>query len=123
MVMLTADELLESMVTLSAWVAVCAVGVVESVTFTVKLYVPACVGVPEISPLEAVRAKPGGRRPELMVQLYGVTPPVAASVEEYAVPTLPVGIEVLVICTFVGGAAATLMLSGTVAVWAGEEES
>ena len=66
--------------------AVCAVGVVESVTFTVKLNEPDAVGVPEIVPPdESVR--PPGRAPELRVQLYGVVPPDATSAVEYAVPT------------------------------------
>ena len=38
-------------VMLSACVAVCAVGVVESVAFTVKLVVPEALGVPVICPL------------------------------------------------------------------------
>jgi hypothetical protein len=63
------------------------VGVVESATFTVKLNVPADVGIPEITPLDAVKLRPGGRRPELMLQVYGVTPPVAVKVAEYPEPT------------------------------------
>jgi hypothetical protein len=48
--------------------AVCAVGVVESVTFTVKLNDPDAVGVPEIvPPVESVN--PPGRAPELILQL------------------------------------------------------
>jgi hypothetical protein len=62
-------------------VAVFAVGVVESVTFTVKVVEPAVVGVPEIVPL-VERVKPAGKDPELMLQEYGVVPPVAASVVE-----------------------------------------
>jgi hypothetical protein len=62
-------------------VAVFAVGVVESVTFTVKVEEPAVVGVPEIVPVvESV--KPAGKDPELMLQEYGAVPPVAASVVE-----------------------------------------
>jgi hypothetical protein len=56
-------------VMLRAFVAVCAVGVVESVIFTVKLNVPDAVGVPEIAPLEAVKLKPEGSDPELMLQV------------------------------------------------------
>ena len=48
--------------------AVCAVGVVESVTFTVKLNEPEAVGVPEIVPAED-RVRPAGKAPELMLQL------------------------------------------------------
>ena len=58
-------------------VAVCAVGVVESVTFAVKLNEPAAVGVPETTPVVALRLNPAGSAPELMLQLYGVVPPVA----------------------------------------------
>ena len=47
--------------------AVCPVGVVESVTFTVKLNEPEAVGVPEIVPL-VDRLKPPGKAPELILQ-------------------------------------------------------
>ena len=67
-------------VMLRAFVAVCAVGVVESVTFTVKLLVPAAVGVPEIAPVDAFRVKPAGRAPVTMLHEYGVLPPFAANV-------------------------------------------
>jgi hypothetical protein len=49
-------------VRLNCFVAVKCVGVVESVTRTVKLLAPAVVGVPEIAPL--LRASPAGRLPE-----------------------------------------------------------
>jgi hypothetical protein len=65
-------------------VAVCAVGAVESVTLTVKLNDPAVVGVPEIVPLAAANVRPAGNAPELTLQLYGVVPPLADSVDEYA---------------------------------------
>jgi hypothetical protein len=67
-------------VMLNACAAVCAVGAVESVTFAVKLNVPAVVGVPEIVPLAAASVRPAGNAPELMLQLYGVVPPLAANV-------------------------------------------
>jgi len=51
-------------VMLRALVAVCAVGVVESVTFTVKLDVPEAVGVPLIAPLDAFKVSPAGSEPE-----------------------------------------------------------
>ena len=57
--------------------AVCAVGVVESVTLTVKVEVPLPVGVPEKTP-EELRLRPMGSAPELRDQVYGVVPPVAA---------------------------------------------
>jgi hypothetical protein len=61
--------------------AVCAVGFVESVTLAVKLKEPDAVGVPEIAPAED-SVRPPGSAPELMLQLYGVVPPLAASVIE-----------------------------------------
>jgi hypothetical protein len=65
---------------LNACVAVCRVGAVESVTLTAKLNVPAVVGVPEIVPLAAAIVRPAGNVPELMLQLYGVVPPLAANI-------------------------------------------
>jgi len=41
----------------------------ESVTLTVKLEVPAVVGVPEIAPVAAVSVRPAGSEPEVMLQL------------------------------------------------------
>jgi len=67
-------------VMLNACVAVCRVGAVESVTLTAKLNVPAVVGVPEIVPLAAAIVRPAGNVPELMLQLYGVVPPLAANI-------------------------------------------
>lgn len=95
-------------------VAVCAVGVVESVTFAVKVNEPDAVGVPEIVPPEE-SVKPPGKAPELMLQLYGVVPPLDASVVEYAVPTVPDGTELVEIVTGVT-AAEIVMLSDSVAV-------
>jgi hypothetical protein len=60
-------------------------GVWESVTWTVKLEVPAVVGVPEITPPE-LKESPAGSEPDASDQLYGVTPPAAASVWLYATP-------------------------------------
>jgi len=56
------------MVTLRDLVAVCAVGVVESVTLAVKLNAPEAVGVPEIAPEAALSVKPAGSEPELIDQ-------------------------------------------------------
>ena len=50
----------------------------ESVTFAVKLEDPLAVGVPVIAPA-GERLNPGGRLPAVMVQVYGETPPAAAS--------------------------------------------
>jgi hypothetical protein len=63
-------------------VAVCAVGVVESVTFTVKRNDPAAVGVPEIVPVEADSVRPAGNEPDWIDQVYGDVPPVAVSAAE-----------------------------------------
>jgi hypothetical protein len=63
-------------------VALCAVGVSESVAFTVKSVGPVVlpVGVPEMTPVLAFKLSPAGSDPELIDQEYGVIPPVAASV-------------------------------------------
>src|SRR5262249_8626573 len=63
-------------VMLSALVPLCA----PAVTWTVKLEVPAVVGVPEITPVAAVRVSPAGNVPLAIDQVYGGVPPVAASV-------------------------------------------
>ena len=64
-------------VRLSGWVAVSELA---SVTLTVKLLVPVPVGVPEITPVLEASASPAGKVPAEMDQVYGVVPPVAASV-------------------------------------------
>jgi hypothetical protein len=66
---------------LSALVADCA-GVPESVACTVKLEAPDAVGVPEIVPLLLLRVRPEGREPEMIDQVYGIFPPLAARVVE-----------------------------------------
>jgi hypothetical protein len=50
-------------------VAVCAVGVSESVTVTVKVVVPESVGVPEIAPVEIFRDSPAGKLPGVTDQV------------------------------------------------------
>jgi hypothetical protein len=86
-----------------------------SFTCTVNETAPAVVGVPEINPVDAVRLNPAGSAPALTLQLYGVVPPLACSVAEYAVPTVPPDNDVVVT---VGGwaAAATAMLNAFVPV-------
>jgi hypothetical protein len=76
------------------------------VTRTVKVEVPAVVGVPLIAP-PVDRESPAGRDPEETDQLYGCVPPVAASVLLYAVPTVPAvsGLAVEIV-----GAAAALIV-------------
>ena len=49
---------------------------------------PEAVGVPEITPDEAI-VKPAGRAPEVMDQEYGEVPPAARSETEYAALTVP----------------------------------
>jgi hypothetical protein len=58
---------------------VCAVGVAESVTVTVKVDVPDVVGTPLICPVAAFRVRPVGKAP-VTLQVYGVVPPLACSV-------------------------------------------
>jgi hypothetical protein len=93
----------------------------ESVTCTVKLDWPELVGVPLIVP-PTLKLRPAGNVPEATVHAYGVVPPEAVSVVEYAVPTVPPGKEPEVI---VSGNPAALMLieSGLVAFCTGKEES
>jgi hypothetical protein len=93
-VVMVTGETAVATVRVNDWVAVCAVGVVESVTFAVNVNEPDAVGVPEIVPPEE-SVNPPGRAPELMLQPYGVVPPLAASVVEYAVPTVPAGTELV----------------------------
>ena len=52
----------------------------ESVTRIVKVKVPGAVGVPEIVPLVADNVSPAGSAPELIPQLYGGVPSLAAIV-------------------------------------------
>jgi hypothetical protein len=61
-------------------VAVCGVGVVESVAVTVKLLVPAVVGVPLIVPVVGPSTRPAGSVPVVTAQLTGFVPPVNVSV-------------------------------------------
>ena len=61
--------------------AVCT-GLDESVAVTVNEKVPAVVGVPLIWPLVKLSVRPAGSAPLVTAQLYGVVPPLAASVVE-----------------------------------------
>ncbi len=79
----------------------------ESVNSTVKLYDPLVVGVPEMTPVEALSESPGGKEPEEIDQVYDGVPPLEAKDREYLTPTWPVGSEFVVIvsgstCTFRG---------------------
>src|SRR3972149_6553749 len=66
-----------------------AVALFASVTCTVKLYVPASVGVPLITPVVLLRLRPDGREPDVTTHVYGVLPPEAVSVWLYAALTVP----------------------------------
>ena len=59
-------------------VAVCGVGVVESVALMITLPLLAAVGVPVIAPVPALIERPAGR--PVADQVYGAIPPVAAMV-------------------------------------------
>jgi hypothetical protein len=84
-------------------VAVLAVGVSESVTVTVKLEVPAVVGVPDITPVEALRIRPAGKLPVVTAHEYGVMPPVACKVAPaYTELTTPTASELEVVVTLSG---------------------
>lgn len=55
---------------LNALVAVCA-GLLESVTWAVKLYRPTTVGFPDMPPVPGSSVRPGCKEPETTDQLYG----------------------------------------------------
>ena len=71
-------------------------GVCESLTCTVKLWVPWLVGVPVMAP-EELRVRPAGKLPEVIDQVYGGTPPEAASEPLYGTPIDPAVSEEVVI--------------------------
>ena len=50
-------------------------GALESATCTVKLNVPAAVGVPVIAPVAGAITRPGGRVPAVTDQVNGAVPP------------------------------------------------
>jgi hypothetical protein len=64
----------------ASWSARCAVPPRASVACTVKLLVATAVGVPVMAPVVALSARPAGSAPLVTDQVYGVLPPVAASV-------------------------------------------
>jgi hypothetical protein len=79
------------------------------VTCTVKLNVPAVVGVPLRTPA-VLRLNPAGRAPADTDQLYGGVPPVASSCRLYAVPTFPAdSVLAVVIVGAVGPATAMVV--------------
>ena len=83
-------------VMLSGWVADIALTVLESVTFTVKLAVPAGpVGVPEM--VFPFRVRPAGSVPLLIEYVNVPAPPVAETVWLYAEPSVAAGNVVVTI--------------------------
>lgn len=77
----------------------------ESCTCIVKLELLSTLGMPESVPAD-VNANPIGNTPDARLQEYGLTPPIAASVVEYELPTIPLGIVTL---TMARGCDAALM--------------
>ena len=55
------------------------------------MLVAAVVGVPVITPVAAFNESPAGRLPAETLNVYEPVPPVALTVCEYAVPTVPLG--------------------------------
>jgi hypothetical protein len=58
---------------LATWLA-------TSATCAVKIDVPAAVGVPLMTPVEAFRLRPAGKPPLVIDQVFGAVPPLAARV-------------------------------------------
>ena len=86
------------MVSVRFTVCVCGVGLPESVALKVSGAADAVdPGVPLIAPVAAFSERPYVDRAAPLVcdHVYGVVPPVAASVPLYAVPTWPLGSEVV----------------------------
>ena len=52
----------------------------ESVTLIVKVLIPVVTGVPEMTPVAALRLRPVGSEPVLTEKVYGCTPPLTAMV-------------------------------------------
>ena len=86
--------------------------------WTVKLAVPAAVGVPEIAP-ELLIANPAGKLPEETVQVTVPTPPLDWRVAVYAALTTPEG-RAVVVMTSLG---LMVMVKACFAVWGGVPES
>ena len=78
----------------SARCVVCA-GLLLSVTRMVKFEVPVAVGVPVM--FDPLIDNPAGSDPDAMDQVYGVSPPDAASGCDYDNPCVPAGSELVLI--------------------------
>src|SRR5689334_4597954 len=72
-------------------VVAAAAGDPESASCAVNVNEPAVVGLPVMAPVVAFNANPAGSDPVTIDHLYGVIPPLAASVVEYETPTVPLG--------------------------------
>ena len=70
-----------------------------SLTLTTMVAAPGAVGVPEIVPA-ADMLRPAGS--PLALKVYGAVPPDAAKPALYAVPTVPLGAEAVVIANAAG---------------------
>jgi hypothetical protein len=70
-----------------------------SVTWMVKLEVPAVVGVPLIRPVAEFRVMLAGNVPAASVQVRGNVPPLTTTACEYLTPTVPCGNGELVVIT------------------------
>lgn len=105
------------MLMLSCCVADCGVGA-ESMTFTVKVFEPALVGVPEITPVLGSSVRPAGRLvPGITLQERGAVPPVDCKVALYTLVTLPPG-KVVVVIT--GDGFAVTVTDAEAVFWAAE---
>src|SRR5579871_4702960 len=86
-----------------------AISEFASVNCTVKLLMPLPVGVPEIIPVLEASVSPVGSVPDAMDHVYGVVPPVAASVVLYATFCVALGADVVVsVGPAAGGSAANV---------------
>jgi len=94
------------MTTVYALLAVCC-GELESTTLSVKLYVPAYVGVPEMVPVVAANVSPAGNLPDGIDQVNAGVPPVLETVSAYATPIVPL-LSVLVVMVNAAGAIVTV---------------
>ena len=69
----------------------------ESLTWTVKVNVPANAGAPDKAPAAVLKIIPAGKAPREIDQIYGFVPPDADNVWEYAAPVVPPGNVVVLI--------------------------
>lgn len=67
------------------------IGLPLSATCTVRVELPAVVGVPVTAPVAEFRLRPAGKEPLTMDQTYGLVPPVTVKPPLYVCPTAPDG--------------------------------